>query len=222
MLESIDPSHEPIVYEGQDAVRRLADLGLAVEVLNEALDAGDVAARQANRFSPVTAAGTLRWMETVRMLREGLAIHGWDVNDDRNSPRSIAPSGDLALVAVSGTVGTGQPGGTPRTANPRGKASARAVQINGQREFNLNFTAMLADMSAEKTSGLGTWFLLYYRSQDDELRAELSLPVRISERGVVDSWLERIILTPRSFGAEVDLPADAGGSDDVDFDIAAR
>ncbi len=219
MRESFDPSHEPIVYEGQYAVRRLADLGLAVEVLNDALDAGDIAARQANRFSPVTAAGTLRWMETVRMLREGLAMRGWAANDDRNSPRSIAPSGGLAVVAVSGTVGTGQPDGTPRTANPRGKASARAVQINGQREFNL--AAMLADMSAEKTSGLDTWFLLYYRAEEDELRAELSLPVRISERGVVDSWLERIILTPRSFGAEVPLPEDAGGSDDVDFDIAA-
>lgn len=220
MLESIDPTYEPLVHEGHGAARQLADLGLAVDVLNEALDAGDVAARQANRFSPVTAAGTLRWMETVRMLREGLAIHGWRPNDDRNSPRSIAPSGRLALVAVSGTVGTGQRDGTPRTANPRGKASSRAVQINGQRELNLS--TLLADMSAEKTSGLDTWFLLYYRASNDELRAELSLPVRISERGVVDSWRERILLTPRSFGAEIPLPEDAGGSDDVDFDIAAR
>ncbi len=55
----------------------------------------------------------------------------------------------------------------------------------------------------------------------DELRAELSLPVLVSERGVVTSWRERILLPPRTFGAIERIPADAGGGDEVDFDVAA-
>jgi hypothetical protein len=218
--EQFNPVHEPLVHQGEAAERRLGQLGIDAERLGAALDAGDVAARQADRFSPVNGAGTLRWMETVRMLRQGLAADGWTPNDDRNSPRTIHPDGVRAVTPVSGTADTGLADGTPKTANPRGKASSRAVQINGQLEFSV--TALLADMAAEKTSAIETWFLLYYRAQNDELRAELSLPVRISEKGVIDAWRERIILPTRTFGAELSVPRDAGGGDDVDFDIAAR
>lgn len=224
-LESIvsqqpDPVHQPLVHEGQAAEQRLAQLGVDAERLGAALDAGDVAARQADRFSPVNGAGMLRWLETVRMLRQGLATDGWSLNDDRNSPRVIDPTGQCALIPVSGTADTGRADGTPRTANPRGRASSRAVQINGQLEFSV--TAMLADLAGEKTEAVTTWFLLYHRAEDDELRAELSLPVQISERGVVDAWRERILLPARTFGADLRVPEDAGGGDDVDFDIAAR
>ena len=220
MSEQLDPIHQPLVREGDAAVRRLLELGIGLDRLDAGLDAGDVAARQADLFSPVTAAGTLRWMETVRMLRQGLAADGWVTNDDRNSPRAINPAGTLAVIPVSGTADTGVADGAPRTANPRGRASSRAVQINGQLEFSI--TALLADMAGEKTDAIATWFLLYYRDQNDELRAELSLPVRISEKGVVDAWRERIMLPSRTFGAAQMVPRDAGGSDDVEFDIAAR
>jgi hypothetical protein len=219
--EQVNPVHEPSVHRGAAAARRLRQLGIAPERLFSALDAGDVAARQADEFSPVTAAGTLRWMETVRMLRQGLGIDGWVPNDDRNSPRAIDPSGQFAVVPVSGSADTGLEEGTPRTANPRGAASSRAVQINGQLEFSVT-AALLADMAAEKADTVTTWFLLYYRSQADELRAELSLPVRISDKGIVDAWRERILLPSRTFGADQVLPRDAGGNDDVEFDIAAR
>ncbi len=220
MSHAFSPIHEPLVHAGGAVARRLDQLGVDPARLAAALDAGDVAARQADRFSPVTAAGSLRWMETVRMLRQGLAADGWTVNDDRNSPRAIDPGGTVGIIPVSGTADTGLADRTPRTANPRGKASSRAVQINGQLEFSL--MALLADLAAAEVDTVETWFLLYYRAQDDELRAELSLPMRISDRGVVDAWRERIILPARTFGAELIVPRDAGGGDDVEFEIAAR
>lgn len=221
MVAEPGPTHEPIVREGNDAFRRLAELGIAGERLFAALDAGDMAARQADRFSPVTAAGMLRWLTTVQELRRGFAADGWELNDDRNSPRVIDPSGKLAIVPVSGTADTGMVFGSPKTANPRGAASSRAVHVNGQLEFSVT-VALLADMAAEKTEGVESWFLLYYRSEDDELRSELSLPVRITDRGIVDAWRERILLPARAFGAEVALPSDAGGDDGVEFNIAVR
>lgn len=44
----------------------------------------------------------------------------------------------------------------------------------------------------------------------------------ISDKGIVYAWRERILLPPRTFGADLILPRDAGGNDDVEFDIAAR
>lgn len=220
MSEQFRPKDEPLVHEGVAVDRRLAQLGVARERLGDALDAGDVAARQADRFSPVTAAGTLRWHETVRMLRQGLVADGWELSDTRGSPRAISPTGNIAVVPVSGTADTGRADGAPRTARPRGPASSRAVQINGQLEFDL--AALLPDMAAETTDTVQTWFLLYYRTQGDRLRAELSLPIRISDEGVVDRWHERIVLPDRTFESKLVVPRDAGGGDDVEFDIAAR
>lgn len=216
---SSEPIHQPAVHEGASAQLRLSELGIAQPRLDAALDAGDSAARQADKYSPVTAAGTYRWMSTVQLLRLGLAADGWAVNDDRNSPRVISPDGRVAVVAVRGTAGTGLSDGQPKTANPRGNATSRAVQINGQLEFAI--TALLADMSAERLDDVQTWFLLYYPGQDNELRAELSLPVGISEKGVVRAWVERVILPTRNYGADEIVPLDAGGPDDVDFDVAA-
>lgn len=212
---------ETVVHSGADARRRLTELGIDVGALESALDAGDVAARQADDFSPVTAAGTMRWFETVRTLRQRLAESGWTCSDVRNSPRAIDPTGREGLLAVRGNAATGRIDGDPKTARPRGNASSRSVRVNGQLMMDV-VVAALADMAGERALGVRTWFLLYYRSEADELRAEVSLPVAISDQGVVEDWDERIILEPRTFGAPLSLPRDAGGGDDVEFEIVSR
>lgn len=63
---------------------------------------------------------------------------------------------------------------------------------------------------------------LVYEGGESERRAELSLPVTVSDKGVIDTWLERIILPARSFGSDLALPNDAGGDDGVDFAISVR
>lgn len=222
MSAEFNPIHEPKIYEGIEAQQRLAELGVPLEVVREALAAGDIAARQADEYHPVTAAGTMRWFETVRMLRQGLAGRGWATREIRNSPRSFSPAGDTAIVAVSGDWRTGNRELEPKTANPRGRASSRAVEVNQQLEFNLDIVgAVLSDMSAERDGDVRTWFLLYYRSETAGLRAEVSLPVRGHDRGVVDKWSDRIILDPLTFDPATVIPQDAGVNDDVEFDIEA-
>jgi len=216
------PGYDPILtttHVGGDAFVRLSQLGIASARLDAALDAGDIGARQADRFSPVMAAGTRRWLDTVQVLRSGLAADGWSLDDTRNSPRVISPEGRTAVVAVSGGPGTGIPEADPRTARPRGATSVSAVQVNQQLEFDGVLDAVLADMAAERNASLETWFLLYFRSKTEGLRAELSRPVLITDGGSVRAWAERIILQTRTFDDATILPIDAGGSDDVDFDI---
>ena len=220
MSESVVQRAAPITYTGPDAERRLAELGIHPDRLRAALDAGDIAARQADEFHPVMAAGTFRWHATVGELRRGLAEDGWTSSDPRNSPRVTDLTGTNALVPVRGDADTGVIPGDPRTARPRGTATARSVQINGQLEFD--FTPWLADQAGERDTTVKTWFLLYhYSTESNELRAELSLPTHIREKGIVDGWSERIVLPAHAFGPDVAVPRDAGGDTDVEFDIEA-
>ena len=221
MQAAIEPLGTPLVREGDAALSRLDDLGVKLHVVHTALDAGDVALRQATPFHPVNAGGTSRWQETVHMLREGLAGYGWTTNDDRNSPRSIREDGRIAVTTTRGDDATGDPDRIPSTANPRGSASARAVQFNGIQTLFDFIEPQLPDMSAEKTAGVETWVLLYHRTTDGELRSELSLPVEIDNRGKIVGWKERLILPVRGFDAEVATPVSAGPVDDVEFDIIA-
>lgn len=48
------------------------------------------------------------------------------------------------------------------------------------------------------------------------------MPVSISDKGIVDSWHEPILLPPRTFGADLALPRDAATGDNVDFNIVTR
>ena len=115
-------------------------------------------------------------------------------------PRDISPTAEQTLIQ-----------------NKLGKLAG--VQ---QLEFNLDIVgAVLSDMSAERDGDVRTWFLLYYRSETAGLRAEVSLPVRVHDRGVVDKWSDRIILDPLTFDPATVIPQDAGVNDDVEFDIEA-
>lgn len=215
---------ETRVCAGPEAAARLRELGVSQGRLDEALDAGDVAARQATIFSPVNAAGMYRWLETVTRLRTGLAADGWQAKDPNNSPRIVHPSGRTVIVAASGNARTGLDDGDPRTARARGTTSFRSVQLNAEQlELNLGLAAVIHDMSAETGTSELMWFLLYHRTED-ELRAELSLPFRMSVKGHVDSWRERILLPSRTFDSGLVRPLDVldDGGTDVAFDVVAR
>jgi hypothetical protein len=221
---SIDPIEDlaPTVYIGEAAVARLRTLGLDVEVLHKALSQGDVAARQATAYHPATAAGSMRWFDTVEALRRELAGWGWEKSDPRCSPRITNGEKTITILATGGNSGTGlEDRDGPQFARARGTATARAVQINGQMQLNLD--AVLADMAGETEPVSPTWFLMYFRSKPtNELRGELSKPVRITDRGFVEKWSERIILPALTFDAAVRRPLDAEDDDDVTFGVEAR
>ena len=211
------------VLEGRGARARLAELGIPLLRLMDALTAGDVAARQADGFHPVTAAGAYRWMETTAVLRRGLQSDGWVPTDPRNSPRVTDPTGGLAIVAISGDVRTGLVGaGDPHSARSRGPATGRAIETNEQLGY-FDEAAVLADMASDRERGTRTWALLYRRSRRsaESLRAELSRMARMNERGFIGSWSERIILPPLTFAPGIETPRDASPDDDVPFPIVS-
>ncbi|MDR0945119.1 MAG: hypothetical protein LBM66_03015 [Bifidobacteriaceae bacterium] len=222
-MSYVDPIYEPAIFDGADAGQRLSVLGLDFGVLQEALDAGDIAARQPGKYHPTMAPGVERWLETVGRLRELLAARGWTSDDTRNVPRALSPDGLVALGVMSGTAAVGRAGFTPQAAHRRGPATQRAVDINQSmfEQLELNVEVLLADMAAERNAQRQSWFLLYHRELAGELRAEVSLPTAM-DNGRVLRWKERIILPTIQFEPVVTpLVEGDNGDDEQSFEIRA-
>lgn len=184
------PLNDPIVRTSGDAVSdRLSELGLSVPLLRQALERGQYAADEVTANHPRNFEGIAKWAETNRALRDLLVPDGWTRSDVSNIPRTVAPDDTYCLFAVSGDKGTGQPHMEPSTKRPRGSASAEAVTDNCQLELFPD----LFDDDQDSAHRRKTWLLLYH-TEDERVRAELSLPIRVSQEGAILRWAERLIL----------------------------
>ncbi|WP_155981925.1 hypothetical protein [Nocardia sp. BMG111209] len=203
---------QPPTYEGPRAARRLAELGLSVEMLETVFERAEADVRMCTKHDPPTMPGFTRWARIVRFLREELESDGWTYDNPANQPRTIHPRKLLAIVVKSGDEVTGfdMPGLWPANRNPIGEATRRAVDDNGQ----------FALFTAEDLPGLSKtpmWVLLY-QIIDGVVQAELSLPDKI-EGDRIGHWLERIILPAIDLGPDhigrVGPSRDDGGDTDA-------
>jgi hypothetical protein len=197
----------PLIYEEDDAVTRLAALGLTVDDLVSALMAGDAEARAWTEAAPPNMSGMARWGRTNEALRLGLARKSkdWTYRNPRNLPLTINEPLGVAFVATSGDGGTGDPKWSPCTKYAKGVAVAKVVEQNEQlalfSEVDAQVGKALGEVAAE-SNGLRTWIFLY-RVTVEGIFSELSLPRNITDDGFIDKWRERIIVPMYSFGDTV-------------------
>jgi len=190
-----------------EAVGRLAELGLTVDLIERVVRRADAEAIFCTPFDPPIMEGLTRWARTNRFLREELIPLGWGFDTPRNLPRTIHPSGQFAIVATTGDDVTGLAGLLPAPKYAKGYATVRAVGVNEQ---------LALDFGDFDPGGLPprdhllTWLLLFHTA-DDGFHVELSLPDRIDD-GRITRWAERIILPvfPR---AEIRLAEGLASSD---------
>jgi hypothetical protein len=203
----------------QEAVGRLGELGLSVEVLERVVRRADAEASTCTALDPPILEGLTRWGRTSRYLREELIPQGWTYDNPRLLARTIHPSGEFAIVVSTGDELTGLAGLLPTTRYRKGDATVAAVAINEQLTFD--FGDFDPGSVAAAADALLTWFLLFY-SDEDEFRVELSLPDGI-EDGRITSWAERIIVPPipRDRPVLAD-PYDDGHDDHVVVEVSRR
>jgi hypothetical protein len=171
-----------------EAVGRLAELGLSADLLERVVRRADAEAAFCTAFDPPIMEGLTRWARTNRFLREELVPLGWRFDNPRNLPRTIHPRGQFAIVATTGDDVTGLAGLLPAPKYAKGYATTRAVEVNEQ--LTLDFGDF--DRSLPPHDHLLTWLLLF-RADDDGFHVELSLPDRIDD-GRITRWAERILL----------------------------
>jgi hypothetical protein len=181
------------VYIEDEAVDRLAELGLSVEMVERVVRRADAEASICTLLDPPIMEGLTRWGRTNRFLREELLPVGWTFDNPRNLPRTIHPSGEFAIVATTGDELTGLLDLLPTTKYAKGYATVQAVETNGQLTLDFGDIDLgAADGQTRNGGELLTWLMLFH-IDDEGFRVELSLPDAIVE-GRISNWAERIIL----------------------------
>jgi hypothetical protein len=177
------------VHLDEDARWRLKTLGLTVDDVHTVVLQAHADVMGCTGLDAVSAPGFIRWSRTNRYLGERLLPAGWTRRDPYGLPQTVNPSGETAITATTGDVGTGVPAGRPSTKYAKGIAIEEAVEATA-RQLNL----FEEDMpSSERDDALVMLWILLYHLAAGEIRLELSLPVTIVN-GMIDSWSERIII----------------------------
>lgn len=105
------------------ARNRLAELGLSVEGIEDALRRAEAERNFCTPLDPVSLPGNIFWGRTIRFLRETYIPDGWTSASPSNVPLLVAPSGDFAITASSGSPETGYAALSPPPATPRAMRS---------------------------------------------------------------------------------------------------
>lgn len=170
----------------------LEELGLTRDDLLQVAEEAKWARNESTAWDPPGYSGWNQYAMATRAIRVRLIEdrpegQEWRKDNSGGLSRTIDPTGRTAIVVSSGTPGTGDPTGQPRTQNPKGSQSLHGLRVN---RYQLElFQEDRHSMNLEPT----LWLLLVHVC-GDEVFAELSLPLSCDYTGRVDEWHTRIIL----------------------------
>jgi hypothetical protein len=212
------------IYSAPDEVpTRLAELGVSQEILCEAVDRGQAAWASCTPNHPAQFPGIWAWAEAVNGLRERLIPEGWTRVNNENLPLTVDAAGRVCIAVSTGDENTGRPDTSPCTRSSKGPRTKSAVTDNA-RQYRLFEDIRLRPQELEEINAKMTWILLFHRdTKAEEVRSELSRPIRMNLEGQVAGWAERIILGSSPFGRDrVEVPADVPQTPNVIVRINRR
>ncbi len=215
-----DDHHQPCRLPGDDdSDAHLAAIGLTVEQLTEARGRAQHDVDECTSLDPAGSRGHVRYMRTVRYLREVLIPHEWTPDDTGNVGAVVSPDGTIAIVVTAGDAGTGLLAHQPKTKYPKGEVTQRRVRQNIQLDLFEDHTE--EPLEADEPTRT-TWVLLQHPA-GDVVRAESSCPMGVDDAGRFNEWSERIILPELQLDShETWIADDDEGDDQVDVPVTPR
>ena len=166
-----------VIVERAAVTDRLADLGLSLDGVLEAVKRGQSARNSVTANHPPIAGGLLAWLETTRALRDIFVPQGGARNDGQNFSRLVCPKGDADIAVTTGDENTCNPDVDPQ---PRYSKGPAVKDIVGRNQVEM-FPGLEAE---ERQDSRTTWFLLI-RRQGEVVNVELSRPQKIAKDGFV-------------------------------------
>jgi len=211
-----------VYSEPRDVNDRLSELGLKATTLREAVQRGFASWASCTVNHPTNYPGISFWADTIAAMRELLHSDGWIRRDDGNLPLTVDAKGRVSIVVSTGDEYTGLPDLTPSTQSSKGPRTVSVVEVNAQQIplFDFKKHPEIVKQGEERL----TWILLFHRDRaSNEVRCELSCPVKMNEDGQIDAWAERIILPSVPFGGDdVEVRNDAPKTPEIDVKIKRK
>jgi len=210
-----------------DAESVLNSMGLDSGVMEEICRRGLAQFLTATPHHASNAPGTLLYQELVRSTRDLLVARSWNLAEEGLS-LTFNDERKIAIVISSGDSHAGDPAANPCFKYPKGPTTRAAVDGNAARvglfDGHPAFSALLPPSPARRVpfDQFKTWCLLHcVDTGKSEMRAELSLPIRLGDGNLSDQWESRIILVPISFDDEPEV-AREHHPDGPDLDVPVR
>ncbi|RKT82632.1 hypothetical protein SAMN05421805_104100 [Saccharopolyspora antimicrobica] len=226
---------ETIVRSGDDAKRRLLELGLRLDYIDEAIRAGVEARRPRNDFEPKSASGLKDWIARVGALREHVVSGArWCYADPHNVPLVYAPDKSRALGVLLGDENTGNEmvREGPRSKYPRGRVSAQAAAAEDQLAFfGVGGEGRRGRLEVSDLVAMDVWLLVTRLVEvrgapegGDQIlvNREVSLAGPIEPGEQITFWQERLVFSPQRFEAPMVLPEGPEDPDEIDVYVRAR
>jgi hypothetical protein len=197
---------QPIPEHNDDCEERLAELGVQLAQLCDALRAGEEARRLTTANDPRNTAATQDYFRRIRILRERkITDDGWARLDLNMLPLVANPARTNAIGVLLGDYRTGWPGPYhSRSRRPVGEGKIRLIAGNQQQLtlFPETYDPQEVDLDSEDLSRLQTWFLISYRRLFGDhvaISSELSLPSETGETRFITRYAWRIPLPELRF-----------------------
>lgn len=178
--------------ELSDVADKLAELGLSMDVLEDAVWTGESYRSGCTANDPKSMPGFIAWGRAMRCLREHLLPQGWERHEISNLPLVVNRKSRIAIAVSSGDEATGNAYLVARTKNRKGKA-AKAMVTSAYHQLSLFPNG--SDVTRKKPEGFQIWYLLFSR-QENMANYQLSLPKRMEEGKPIHDWAETIFFPP--------------------------
>jgi len=173
-----------IFQEEYEVEHELQKLGLSVAILNDAVASGALAKSNCTKYDTKGFPGNAFWSQTNRKLRETLCPE-WSLYLEKGVEGIMSPCEKFIVIPCSGNAHVGRLEYNPKNKNPKGKVTSYIIEKSNQLSLLLP--------SESKIVAYKPYVLLYY-AMGGEIRAELSVPSDIDDKGYILDWSERIIL----------------------------
>lgn len=228
MSEQHDQRNSIVVDDPREVRAALRELGVPMEVLQQAVRAWQQAANGTTAFEPVTAAGSKGWFAAVGVVREAMVMLGWKMMDPYHLPLVVSPDQEVSILVTSGDAATGLKDLWPTSKNSKGKATVVQVSWNGRQMAipGIQDIVMLSRRKQKTRPAKFTWALVV-TMKDGEARGEFSLPTAVSGSSRISDWARRYILPSDENGGgrsrvSMTEPPSVDGTDDITVSVVRK
>lgn len=198
----------PVLAEETEVVPRLQTLCVTKAALLDVVRAAVGARRNATPLHPLSAGGLLAWIDGTTHLRRVFVPEGWEICRRDNIESIFNPKIGIKIV-YQNSDRAGDLLFDPVATSKKGAGAARAVE---QGQYDLFPEAREKEV---KETNATTWYL-FVMANGDDVRAELSCPITITEDHF-DGFHERIVLVQKGEWDGLDLSEDKDPP--IDFEV---